>query len=167
MSAGAFERRTKNLTKTDALKYVLVGRMKFYSFDHSFPPEAAKLIIMKGGITVADSNIAKMKKLFPKLPLDEKAEFATACVLSVWANIFDVLKYHVDHNPKAITKLRLLVQYQQKLLEMYDIIREDPEHELLEFFVDAKCRPNPNELSEGVFSHFLDMRYLASKFFNS
>jgi len=167
MSAGAFERRIKNLIKMNALQYVLVGSMKFYSFDHSFPPEAGKLILMKEGLNSSDMNIVKMKKLFPKLPLNEKAEFAARCVLSAWANIFDILKYHADHNPKVITKLRLLTQYQQKLREIDDIIGKDKDRNILELFVDARCRPNPNQLSDGEFDTFLEMRYLASKLPNS
>jgi len=162
MSAGAFERRARYLIKTKVLKYVLVDKLKFYSFDQSVPVEASKLLLMKTGLRVADENIARMKNLFQKMPLNDKAEFATSCVLSVWANIFDVIKYHVDHNPKVITKLRLQVQYQQKLKEIYDIVRSDPDHEILEFFIDAKCRPHPNQLREGEFDDFLDMRHFGS-----
>ena len=161
MSEGAFERRIKNLIKSKNLPYVLVGGIKFFSFNQSFPPEAGKLAIMKEGLKSADMNIARMKNLFPKLPLNEKAEFATSCVLSVYANLFDIIKYHADHNPKSVN-LRLQVQYQQKLREIYDIIRKDPDHEIIEFFVDARCRPNPNQLTEGEFDNFLDMRYFAS-----
>lgn len=167
MAGGTFERRIKNLIKTNALRYVIVEKMKFYSFNYSVPIEARKLLMMKTGIKSADENITRMKKLIHKLPLNEKAELAASCVLSVLANIFDVLKYNVDHNPKVITKWRLLVQYQQKLREMYDIIREDPDHEIIEFFVDAKCRPNLNELSDDEFDRFLDMRYISSKIFKS
>lgn len=162
MSAGTFERRIKNLIKRKALPYVLVDKVKFYSFNLTVPQEAQKSLLMKTGLQSADINIAKMKKLFPKLPLDEKAEFATSCILSVLANIFDILKHHVDKNPKVVVKWRLLVKYQEKLREMYDIIRDDADRDIVEFFVDARCRPNPNQLEAGEFSKYLEMRYLGS-----
>lgn len=167
MSAGTFERRTKNMIKRNALPYIIVDKMKFYSFNLSIPQDAQKSLLMKTGLQSADINIAKMKKLFPKLLLDEKAEFATSCILSVLANIFDILKHHVDKNPKVVVKWRLLVQYQQKLREIYDIIRADADRDIVEFFVDARCRPNPNQLEEGEFGRYLETRYLGSIWKNS
>lgn len=157
MSAGTFERRVKNLIKMNALPYALVDKMKFYTFDFTIPPEAHNVLMMKYGLQSADINIAKMKEILTTLTLDEKAEFATSCILSVLGNIFDVMKHNLDHNPKTIGKWRLLIKYQQKLREMYDVIRADKDHEVLEKFVDARCRPNPNQLEKGEFNKYVKM----------
>lgn len=160
MASGTFERHIKYLIKIKALPYVLVDKIKFYSFDMSTPPEATKLLLMKTGLQCADENIAKLRKLLPKLPFNEKTELATSCLMSVWGNVFDILRYQVDRKSKAIP-LRLLVPYLQKLREIHDIVRKDPDGEDIEFFMDARCRPNPNELKEGEFDNFLEMRYLS------
>lgn len=136
---------------------MLVGEMKFYTFDYVIPSEVHNVMIMKHGLQSADMNIAKMKKILSTLPLDEKAEFATSCILSVLANIFDVIKHNIDHNPKTIGKWRLLIKYQHKLREMYDVIRADKDHEILERFVDVRCRPNPNQLEKGEFDTYRKM----------